>query len=109
MAADEPPPRDRLFTTRWVHVFEEDTGEGAVYRPEDAGIPLSRRPREQLVFGADGRATLFTAGPDDRLVERALAWRDQDDDRPPAPGAKVRILARSAGRLVVRLDDVGAG
>ncbi len=109
MTADQPPASDPLFTTRWVHVFEEDTGEGAVYRPDDRGIPLSRRPREQLMLGADGRATLLTPGPDDRLVERAVTWRDQDDDRPTATDADLRIVDRSPDRLVVRLNEVWRG
>ena len=95
---------DRLTATRWVHVFEEDTGDGAVYRPEQSEIPLSRRPREQLVLGADGQATLFTAGPDDRLVARPATWRDGDTGRgAPQAGADVHIVDRSPDRLVVRI------
>jgi len=84
-------------------VFEEDTDEGAVYRPEDADIPPSRRPREQLVLDEDGRATLFSAGPDDRLVGRPLTWA--------AAGAKstdkaadIRIVQRAPDRLVVKIE-----
>jgi hypothetical protein len=105
MTADKPPPNDRLFATRWVHVFEEDTPEGAVFRPESESIPLSRRPREQLALCSDGRATLFTAGPDDRLVERPVTWCDQDDAQRRSTGAEVRVLDRSPQRLVVRLPD----
>jgi hypothetical protein len=108
MTADRPAPGDRLFATRWVHVFEEDTAEGAVYRPADGNIPLSRRTREQLQIGADGRATLFVAGPDDRLVARPAIWRDQDDaDAPESGGAEVRIVNRSPQRLVVRIQAAG--
>jgi hypothetical protein len=98
-----------LYATTWVHVFEEDTAEGAVYRPEDADIPLSRRPRERLEFGRDGSARLFVGGDDDRLVEHAAAWRDGES--PPAAGkhegADVRIVHRSPDRLVVRIRGVG--
>jgi len=97
--------RDRLFTTRWVHVFEEDTAEGAVYRPEDADIPLSRRPRERLELRADGSGRLITAGPDDRLVEQPATWQDEGGAlviRAREGGAELRIVERSAGRLVVQ-------
>jgi hypothetical protein len=97
-------PEDGLTTTTWVHVFEEDTGKGAVYRPEDADIPLSRRPRERLVLGADGQATLYTTGPDDRLVPRPGRWREGQEAKTAAPaGADVQIIERSADRLVVRI------
>ena len=98
-----------LYATKWVHVFEEDTAEGAVYRPEDADIPLSRRPRERLEFGRDGSARLFVGGDDDRLVERPATWRDGES--PPAAhkpaGADVRIVHRSPDRLVVRIRGAG--
>jgi hypothetical protein len=103
MSADErdgPPPS----RSRWIHVFEEDTSEGAVYRPEDAAVPLSRRPRERLVLDADGTATLLTGGPDDRLVGRPAAWREGGDSGPDDKGgADVQIVSRSPDRLVVRI------
>jgi hypothetical protein len=86
-----PQPGDRLAATRWVHVFEEDTADGAVYRPEDADIPLSRRPREQIEFSPDGSARVFEGGPDDRLVARRAA---------------VRIIEQSPDRLVVSITFV---
>ena len=71
---------DWLFSTRWVHVFEEDTAEGAVYRPEDTKIALSRRPRERLELRRDGSASVFLPGPDDRLIEKTAAWSREDGD-----------------------------
>jgi hypothetical protein len=64
-----------------------------VYRPDGGNIPLSRRPREQLVLGADGKATLYTAGPDDRLVASPAA----------KAAADIQIVSRSPDRLVVRI------
>jgi hypothetical protein len=81
---------ERLAAKRWVHVFEEDTPEGAVYRPEDDNIPLSRRPREQLQFAADGSVRVFMPGQDDRLVAQPAA-------------AAVEIVQHSPSRLVVRM------
>lgn len=103
---------DRLFNTRWVHVFEEDTPEGAVYRPEDDNIPLSRRPRERLELSADGTAKIITQGADDRLVEKPGEWtsgaREAAAAAPSsapslaAPSADVVIVKESPSRLIVR-------
>jgi hypothetical protein len=95
----------RLFATAWVHVFEEDTAEGAVYRPENADIPLSRRPRERLVLEPDGRATIYTQGPDDRYVEQPATWRDEGDAlviRARQGGPVLRVVERSPTRLVIK-------
>ncbi len=101
--------RDPLFATTWVHVFEEDTSAGAVYRPEASSIPLSRRPRERLKLSPDGSAHYFTAGPDDRPAGRAATWCEEDgglvvrtDD------VELRIVDRSADRLVVQSRRAGA-
>lgn len=97
--------RDRLFGTRWVHVFEEDTPAGAVYRAEDDAIPLSRRPRERLELDRDGSARLFGSGPDDRPAERPASWREEDGVivvRAREGGVELRIVERSADRLVVK-------
>jgi hypothetical protein len=103
MSRKRPPP-DRAGPTRWVHVFEEDTGDAAVYRPEHADIPLSRRPREQLVLDANGQGTLFAGGADDRLSGRAVSWRDANDPGTTRDGAAdVQIIDRSPDRLVVRI------
>ena len=101
--------RDPLFDTTWIHVFEEDTPAGAVYRPEASSIPLSRRPRERLQLSPDGSAQYLTGGADDRPAGRAARWREEDgvlvvrtDD------VELRIVDRSAERLVVQSRRVGA-
>ena len=101
---------ERLFTTRWVHVHEEDTSDGAVYRAEDDDIPLSRRPREQLELDRDGSARFFVAGPDDRLVEQAATWQNDADGQGAAgggEGARLVIVDRSAPRVVIRVARAG--
>ena len=98
--------RDPLFATKWVHVFEEDTAEGAVYRAEDDAIPLSRRPRERLEFRPDGSARLLLPGPDDRLVEEAASWRDEGGALVVGAregGTEIRVVDRSPKRLVVKV------
>jgi hypothetical protein len=102
---DRTGPGDRLFATRWVHLFEEDTPEGEVYAPEDGPIPLSRRPRERLQFDADGSAAVFVPGPDDRPAPRSARWTDHEGEvivRTDAGGATLRIVRQSPTRLVVR-------
>jgi hypothetical protein len=88
-----------------VHVFEEDTAEGAVYRPEDGDIPLSRRPRERFELDADGSARLFVQGPDDRYVEQKATWREEGGAmviRARQGGTELRIVERSPTKLVVK-------
>ena len=95
--------------TTWVHVFEEDTPDGAVYRPVDDNIPLSRRPRERLAMGDDGQASVFLPGPDDRFIEQPATWHEDGDHvvvrttaRGAAPSRELVIVERTPKRLVVR-------
>jgi len=94
---------------RFVHVFEEDTAEGEVYRPDGAAIPKSRRPRSSIVLHADGSATVATGGPDDRPVRAEAHWRREDGvivlrvaEGPRRRAAVLRVVEASPGRLVVR-------
>lgn len=101
---------DPLFTTTWVHVFEEDTDGGAVYRPEDSEVPLSRRPRERLRVDPGGSARLFVSGPDDRFVEQSATWEDEGDTlviRASEGGTELRVIDRSSTRLVVQMRRAG--
>jgi hypothetical protein len=103
MAAKRSAP-DQLFTIRWVHIAEEDTAEGAVYRPDDDRVPLSRRPRDWLELRPDGSATLFVPGPDDRPVEQPTTWQESGTSRQTrgASAADLQIVNRSPSRLVVK-------
>jgi hypothetical protein len=95
--------------TTWVHVFEEDTPDGAVYRPADDNIPLSRRPRERLALSDDGTARVYTPGPDDRFIEHPAEWKQEGDNvvvrttaKGAAPSRELVIVERTPKRLVVR-------
>jgi hypothetical protein len=94
--------------TAWVHVFEEDTAKGAVFRPEDDDIPLSRRPRERLELEPNGKARVYVQGPDDRYVEQPATWREEEDGeivvRTRSGGTVLRIVERSPKRLVVKME-----
>jgi hypothetical protein len=98
--------RKKPVTTTWVHVFEQDTPEGAVYLPaDDPNIPLSRRPRERIELSAGGKATLLVPGPDDRYVPQPARWTEGKDvaARDASGTIKVRIVERSPNRLVIRI------
>jgi hypothetical protein len=101
--------KDALFATPWVHVFEEDTANGEVYRPEDGDIPLSRRPRRHLSFSPDGSARVAMPGPDDRPREQHATWQQEGDDVvlrfKGDSGGEARVLRaslQSPTRLIVR-------
>jgi hypothetical protein len=93
---------------RWVHVFEEDTAEGQVYKPDSGPIPLSRRPREALTLNADGSATVEVGGADDRPAARRAVWRSTAEglvvDVPSVAGkgsTELHIVRAAPDRLVV--------
>ncbi len=97
------PALDALFAHRWVRVPEEDTPEAAVYRPDDADLPLSRRPREQMELSADGSARVFTPAADDRLRAGAAHWTDEGNAIVVrADSRELHIFDWSDERLLVR-------
>lgn len=91
----------------WVHVFEEDTAAGAVFRPENADIPLSRRPRERVEFRSGGAATIWKGGPDDRPAPIAAQWTDEADHlivRDSGGIVRLKVIEQWPDRLLVRLS-----
>jgi hypothetical protein len=91
--------------TTWVHVFEEDTAEGEVFRRADGAIPLSRRPRQRVELRPDGSAVLFSGGPDDRYVPTSAHWTEEDGElvvRDANDIVRLRVIEQSADRLLVR-------
>jgi hypothetical protein len=102
-----PAGPEYLFAARWVHAFEEDTAEGAVYRPDTEDLPLSRRPREQFELSADGGARLFLPGPGDRPEAVLATWSEEGAElvirtAPGRPRRELRVVRREPRRLVVR-------
>jgi hypothetical protein len=91
----------------WVHVFEEDTAAGAVFRPENADIPLSRRPRERVEFRGGGAATIWKGGADDRPAPIAARWTEDGDDlivRDNGGIVRLKVIEQSPDRLLVELS-----
>ncbi|HET9700802.1 MAG TPA: hypothetical protein VFP70_07785 [Burkholderiales bacterium] len=98
---------DPLFATRWVHVFEEDTAAGAVYRPDSDDLPLSRRPRDQFELSADGGARLYLPGAGDRPEPVAATWSEEGPElviRAGRPRRELRVVRREPRRLVVKVS-----
>jgi len=97
-----------LFETTWVHVFEEDGSEGAVYRPDESTLPLSRRPRQRLSFYPDGSARLMVSGPDDRLHEVRAHWTEKSGEiavtaeSAPVSVKTLHLRVVASDRLVAR-------
>jgi hypothetical protein len=100
----------QLFGTTWVHVFEEDSSQGAMYRPEEDDIPLSRRPRERFQLERNGVARVLIPGPDDRYVEQPAKWSEDKGDvviRTGTGKPSLRIVAQSPSRLIVKAQQPG--
>ena len=91
----------------WVHVFEEDRAGDAVFKPETADIPLSRRPRERIELRPGGDATIWTGGPDDRPAPLAAKWTTEGDElvvRDDRGAVRMRVVERSPERLVAKMS-----
>ena len=93
-----------MYEVRWVHVFEDDTPAGEVYRPDTDDIPLSRRPRQGFELHRDGSAEVFSGGADDRPAASAARWTDTPDGLvvvEDKTGARFRIVKRAPAELIV--------
>lgn len=102
---EKPGPDDPLFSTRWVHLFEEDAPDTQIFVPETTDVPLSRRHRERLEFNPDGSASIMTPGPDDRPRPSPARWTEDAGGivvRSSDEGTALRIIERTRTRLVVR-------
>jgi len=97
-----------LLNTTWIHVFEEDTPRGAMYWPDSADIPLSRRPRRQLELLPDGTARVFEPDAGDRSRARAATWQESGGElvirvaaNPPRPAYELRVIEQASDHIVV--------
>lgn len=96
------------FGVRWVHVFEEDAAGKAVFLPDTADIPLSRRPRMQFELSQDGSATLYVPDARDALAPKPAVWHEEDRTlvvraRGEPDGMAIRVLECTADRLLAQL------
>jgi len=95
-------------TGSWIHAFEEDTPDAAVYRPGDRPVRPARRPRRRLEFHPDGTFVERRPGPDDRLYEVKGRWERRGPDRiavtfPEGRGSpfEITVLSREGDRLTI--------
>ncbi|MGI9086327.1 MAG: hypothetical protein ACR2HH_01080 [Chthoniobacterales bacterium] len=98
-------PNESLFKRVWVHVHEEDSTEGQVYRPEEDDIPLSRRPRERIQLRPDGSASFSVPGPDDGYVEKPASWTNEEEGlviRTRGGEQELRLVRQEPSRLIIR-------
>jgi hypothetical protein len=88
---------------RWVHLYEEDSAQGAVYVPDTTEVPLSRRTRDGFEFFADGRVRVLQPAPDDRLAASPARWRTAGTaiEIVGENGASRRLVVESPTRLIV--------
>jgi hypothetical protein len=65
---------------RWIHSFEEDSGEVIVYRPESFDFPPARG-RDGIELTEDGRAIQINPGPTDAPTETEGRWHVEEPNR----------------------------
>jgi hypothetical protein len=65
---------------RWVHSFEEDAGDVAVYRPVDYDFPLARG-RRGIEFKRDGEFVEYSIGQTDAPLGSPGTWRSEGPNR----------------------------
>ncbi|NEA98989.1 copper resistance protein NlpE [Streptomyces sp. SID13726] len=93
-----PPPE--LIGT-WVHSYEEDTEDVAVYRPASRPLPPARG-RRGLEFAADGTFTERPLGRGDAPATRTGRWKSAAPD-----GSRLSLILPGAERQleVLHVDD----
>ncbi len=63
----------------WIHSYEEDDGDEAVFRPSSYDFPLTRRPRESFELKAGGKLVKGEATASDSVREAQGKWELEDD------------------------------
>jgi hypothetical protein len=74
---EQPPPE---LEGRWMHSFEEDHGDVAVYRPPEHEFPRARG-RDGIEFHPDGSFTEWVIGRGDARQPVPGHWRAGGADR----------------------------
>jgi len=65
---------------RWIHSFEEDHGDVAVYRPIEHEFPPARATRDGIEFAADGSFTEWAVGRGDAREPVPGRWQTAEAD-----------------------------
>jgi hypothetical protein len=84
---------------RWLHSFEEDHGDVAVYRPADHPFPPARG-RDGIEFADDGSFTEWAIGRGDAREPVPGQWHTAD-------AATVAVNTDRGGRQVLEVVHLG--
>jgi hypothetical protein len=84
---------------RWMHSFEEDHDDVAVYRPSSYEFPRARG-RDGLEFASDGSFTEWAAGRGDARQPVPGRWRAGDADR-------LEVSTERSGAQVLEIVHLG--
>jgi len=84
---------------RWLHSFEEDHGDVAVYRPADHPFPPARG-RDGIEFADDGSFTEWAVGRGDAREPVPGQWQAAD-------AATVAVNTDRGGRQVLEVVHLG--
>ena len=84
---------------RWLHSFEEDHGDVAVYRPADHPFPPARG-RDGIEFADDGSFTEWAIGRGDAREPVPGRWQTADADT-------VAVTTDRGGQQVLEVVHLG--
>ncbi|WP_448627239.1 hypothetical protein [Geodermatophilus sp. URMC 64] len=92
------PPAPAAVSGRWMHSFEEDHGDVAVYRPAGYQFPRARG-RDGIEFAEDGSFTRWAVGRGDARRPVPGQWR-------PAPSGRLEVSTDEGSEVleVVHVD-----
>ena len=87
---------------RWL--FSHDEGGARVYRPREAALPPSRRPRDGIDIREDGTFRAYTPGPSDAPVASEGRWTEAGDGLQLSfdDGRVLEVVDAAPGTLKVR-------
>ena len=91
---------------RWVHSYEEDRDDGAVFRPASFDLPPARG-RRSIELRGDGSYVEAFPGPADVPQQAAGRWSLEGDrlalePKGDQPAEAWRVLAAEEDRLLLR-------
>jgi len=92
-----PPPG---LAKRWIHSFEEDHGDVAVYRPFDYPFPPARG-RDGIEFSDDGSFTEWAVGRGDAREAVPGRWQT-------AEAATLAVTTDRGGEQVLEVVHLAA-
>lgn len=103
-----------VLVQSWVHSYEEDSADQAVYRPENFTFPTSRG-RGGFDLKLDGTAIQFGPGPTDQTATLPGRWEVGEDGwltlylgGSDTPSRMMKITSLSPDKLILKKTDKGS-